>query len=199
MRVCVMGPPGAGKGTQAARLAAGAGVPHLSSGEILRAAIQAGSVTPDVAATIARGALAPESVILGVMFERLSRGDCDAGFVLDGFPRALSESDALDAFLSRRDVELDLVVHLNVEAPVALARVVSRRGPDGASRPEDVPSAHARRMAVFERVTLPVLARYGLRGRLAVVDAAGTAASVAFDVRDAVSAIDGPPAPRSGP
>lgn len=183
MRVTVMGMPGAGKGTQAAMLAAVLGVPHLSTGDILRAAIREGTpVGLAVAPHIDRGELAPEALILDVVRERLSRADCADGFVLDGFPRALAEAEALDGMLAADGACLDLAIHLSVDPGVAAGRVSERPG----GRPDDGPLAFRRRLAIYAASTQPVLARYASDGRLVRIDGMRCVDAVHADVLSAL-------------
>ncbi len=187
-----MGMPGAGKGTQAKLLAGALGLPHLSTGDILRAAIRDGTpVGLAVAPFIDRGDLAPEPLILDVVRERLSRADCDDGFVLDGFPRAVAEAIALDAMLAGAGTALDVAIHLRVATGVAAARVASRA--DG--RPDDDPEALRRRLSIYSDKTGPVLDRYARDGRLVRVDGAGDVHAIHSEILASLPGMAQAPSP----
>lgn len=175
MRLILLGPPGAGKGTQAARLVANYGIAHLSTGDMLRAAIAAatpiGLKAKDI---IASGALVPDEVVVGIISDRIEQPDCANGFVLDGFPRTLPQAAALDALLKQKQLKLDAVVELRVNEAILLQRVETRiaemtaRGE--AIRPDDNVEALARRLEVYRAQTEPLIHYYGDRQVLATVD-----------------------------
>lgn len=128
LRLVFLGPPGAGKGTQASRLAARLGVPHVSTGDMFRAAIAAGTPMGERARPyVERGAYVPDEVVVGVVRERLEAGDCASGFVLDGFPRTTVQAEALDRLLAERGTPLDAVVHLAVDDDTVVRRLSGRR------------------------------------------------------------------------
>ena len=127
MNLILLGPPGAGKGTQAATIAARHGLVQLSTGDMLRAAVKAGTETGIQAkAIMERGALVPDSVVIKIIDERISQTDCDKGFILDGFPRTLVQAAALDELLAARGRKLDLVIELKVDDDVLVERIAGR-------------------------------------------------------------------------
>ena len=175
MRLILLGPPGAGKGTQAARLVEKYRIAHLSTGDMLRAAIAAetpiGLKAKDI---MASGALVPDEVVVGIIADRIEQGDCANGFILDGFPRTVPQAEALDALLKQKKLKLDAVVQLRVNEAILLQRVENRitqmkeRGE--AIRADDNVEALAKRLEVYRGQTEPLVHYYGDRRMLATVD-----------------------------
>ena len=175
MRLILLGPPGAGKGTQAARLVEKYRIAHLSTGDMLRAAISAqtpiGLKAKDI---MASGALVPDEVVVGIIADRIEQPDCANGFILDGFPRTVPQAEALDALLKQKKLKLDAVVQLLVNEAILLHRVENRiaqmkeRGE--AIRADDNVEALARRLEVYRGQTEPLVHYYGDRRMLATVD-----------------------------
>jgi adenylate kinase len=175
MRLILLGPPGAGKGTQAARLVEKYRIAHLSTGDMLRAAIAAetpiGLKAKDI---MASGALVPDEVVVGIIADRIEQGDCANGFILDGFPRTVPQAEALDALLKQKKLKLDAVVQLLVNEAILLQRVENRiaqmkeRGE--AIRADDNVEALAKRLEVYRGQTEPLVHYYGDRRMLATVD-----------------------------
>jgi adenylate kinase len=175
MRLILLGPPGAGKGTQAARLVEKYRIAHLSTGDMLRAAISAqtpiGLKAKDI---MASGALVPDEVVVGIIADRIEEPDCANGFILDGFPRTVPQAEALDALLKQKKLKLDAVVQLRVNEAILLQRVENRiaqmkeRGE--AIRADDNVEALARRLEVYRGQTEPLVHYYGDRRMLATVD-----------------------------
>jgi len=164
-----MGPPGAGKGTQAARIAADLRIPHVSTGEILRRAVGEGTpVGIRAKPYLDAGTLVPDDVIAGVVSERLAKPDCAPGFLLDGFPRTLPQASLLDARLSASRTPLSQVISLEVPAKELVARMMSR------GRADDTPETVQRRLEVYESETEPLKGWYRSRGLLREVDGTGT-------------------------
>ncbi|MCL4768294.1 MAG: adenylate kinase [Hyphomicrobiaceae bacterium] len=127
MNLILLGPPGAGKGTQAAAIAASHGLIQLSTGEMLRAAVKAGTeLGRQAKAVIERGALVPDEVVVRIIDERIARPDCDRGFILDGFPRTLGQAAALDDLLAARGRQLDLVIEIEVDDAALIERISGR-------------------------------------------------------------------------
>lgn len=127
MSLILLGPPGAGKGTQAAAIAASRGLIQLSTGEMLRAAVRAGTdLGKRAKPIIERGDLVPDEVVIQIIDERISKPDCDAGFILDGFPRTLPQAAALDTLLAEKGKELDVVVELHVDDAALIERISGR-------------------------------------------------------------------------
>jgi adenylate kinase len=199
VRVVIMGAPGAGKGTQARRLAEHAGVAHVSTGDMLREAVQNGSrLGREARRYLDAGLLVPDEIVVGIVEERIDQIDCEPGFILDGFPRTLDQARALDAMLSRRQCPLDAVIHVDVPREEASRRLTGRRtctrcgamfhvafaqpATDGRcdrcggvleQRDDDREETIARRMDVYTRQTAPVLEHYRATGLLRVVSGTG--------------------------
>ena len=175
MRLILLGPPGAGKGTQSQRLADRYGIAQLSTGDMLRAAIEAGTPVGQRAKDImARGDLVPDDVVVGIISDRMEEADAKPGFVLDGFPRTLGQAKALDRLLAEKGLELDGVIELKVDEDKLLQRIDSRlkemtaRGE--AVRPDDNPQAFKVRLAAYREQTKPLIDYYRSKGRLRSVD-----------------------------
>jgi adenylate kinase len=163
LNILILGPQGSGKGTQADRIAAEYGVPHVATGEMFRAAIAAR--TPlglEVEPILASGALVPDEVTIGLIRERLSEGDAERGFVLDGFPRNAAQAEALDEMLEELGRPLDAVLDLQVPDDVCLERLMGRIQEEG--RTDDSPEAIAKRLEIFHRETEPLIGYYLPRG-----------------------------------
>ena len=151
------GPPGAGKGTQAARLAARVGIPQISTGAILREAKAAGSeLGKRVAGIMDRGELVPDSIVIDLVRERIGRSDCKPGFILDGFPRTAAQANALDKLLAERGRDPLLVVALEVPEQELVRRILSR----GEGRADDNEESVKRRLEVYRSETAPILQHY---------------------------------------
>ena len=163
LNILILGPQGSGKGTQADRIAAEYGAPHVATGEMFRAAIAAR--TPlglEVEPILASGALVPDQVTIGLIRERLSQDDAERGFVLDGFPRNAAQAEALDELLEEIDRPLDIVLDLQVPDDVCKERLMGRVQEEG--RTDDSPEAIAKRLEIFHRETKPLIGYYLPRG-----------------------------------
>lgn len=172
MNIILLGPPGAGKGTQARRLAERHGMVQLSTGDMLRAAVAAG--TPlglKAKAVMEAGQLVSDDILLGMLEERLANDDARAGFILDGYPRNIAQVQALDELLTRLEQPLDAVVQLDVPAEEIIGRVEIRFQAEG--RADDNPDTVRRRLAVYAEQTAPVADWYARHGMLKVVDGVG--------------------------
>lgn len=175
MRLVLLGPPGAGKGTQAARLVEKFGLMHLSTGDMLRAAGAAGTPTGLAAKEImARGDLVPDSVVVKIIEDRIGQEDAAKGFVLDGFPRTVAQAESLDAMLSAKGLKLDAVIELEVDAEKLVDRIVKRaeeaRRAGLPVRKDDDPTVFGARLAAYRAQTAPVSAYYRQMGSLKAVN-----------------------------
>jgi adenylate kinase len=172
MRLVLLGAPGSGKGTQAARLREHLQVPHISTGELLRAAVKAGTPLGQKAqAVMAAGELVSDEIVLGMLEERLTAGDTGNGFILDGYPRNLAQANALDALLARLGQPVDIAVQLDVDTELLIDRLAGRAQAEG--RADDTPEAVRNRLNVYNQATAPVVDFYRNSGRLACVDGVG--------------------------
>ena len=172
MRLVLLGAPGSGKGTQATRLREHLQVPHISTGELLRAAVKAGTQLGQQAqAVMAAGELVSDEIVLGMLEERLTAGDTGNGFILDGYPRNLVQANALDALLGRLGQPVDIAVQLDVDTELLIDRLAGRAQAEG--RADDSPDAVRNRLRVYNEATAPVVDFYRQAGRLARVDGVG--------------------------
>jgi adenylate kinase len=171
MRLVLLGPPGAGKGTQATRLAASRGIVQLSTGDMLRGAVAAGTDVGRQAGTIMdRGDLVPDPVIVAIIADRIDDPDCAGGFILDGFPRNVAQAEALTEMLADKGVELDAVIELAVDADALAARIEKRAAETGGARADDNLDTLKKRLEVYREQTAPVSDYYRSRGMLRRVD-----------------------------
>jgi adenylate kinase len=169
MRLILLGPPGAGKGTQAKVLVEDFGIPQLSTGDILRAAIAAG--TPlglEAKAIMDRGDLVSDAVVNGIVSERLDAEDCKRGFILDGFPRTIAQAEALDGMLADKGIRLDAVIELKADADELVRRVIQRSR--DSNRADDNPEVIRKRLDVYESSTAPLVEYYTRQGLVKTVD-----------------------------
>lgn len=172
MRLVLLGAPGSGKGTQAARLKTELGVPHISTGDLLRAAVKAGTPLGLKAKEVMdAGHLVSDEIVLGMLEERLAEDDARAGFILDGYPRNLAQVKALDGLLERLDKPLDAVVKLEVPNEEIVGRCEIRYKEQG--RADDEPETVRKRLAVYAEQTAPVAEWYREHGMLRAVDGVG--------------------------
>lgn len=169
LNLVMLGAPGAGKGTQAVRIAEAHGIPHISTGEMLRQAISAGSeLGQRVKAIVEAGELVPDELIVELIRERLSRPDAAQGFVLDGFPRTLGQAEALDGLLSELGRPLSIVLELELAEETAVERMLGRAEAEG--RADDTPEVIRNRFEVYRRQTEPLSEYYRSCGILVGVD-----------------------------
>ncbi|MBS0430987.1 MAG: adenylate kinase [Proteobacteria bacterium] len=178
MRIVLLGAPGSGKGTQAARLKAELGIAHISTGDLLRAAVKAG--TPSglrAKAVMEAGQLVSDEIVLAILEERLAQPDTHGGFILDGYPRNLAQADALDRLLKRIGQPLDAVLKLNVPDADILKRTEIRFKAEG--RADDNPETVRRRLEVYAQQTAPVADYYAQRGLLGEVNGVGAIDEIA--------------------
>lgn len=169
LSIVMLGAPGAGKGTQAVRIAETHGVPHISTGEMLRGAIAAGSeLGQKVKEIVESGALVPDELVVEVIRERLSRPDAQSGFVLDGFPRTIGQAEALDALLTELGRPLEIVLELELAEETAVERMLGRAAEQ--SRADDTPEVIKNRFEVYRRQTEPLSNYYRSTGILVAID-----------------------------
>ena len=171
MNIILFGAPGAGKGTQAKRLVEARGLVQLSTGDMLRAAIDAGTELGLRAKEIMdRGDLVSDEIILGMIAERMDSPDCANGVILDGFPRTVAQAEGLDAMLEQRGLALDLVIEISVDEDALFARIENRAAETGGSRADDNAETLRKRLAVYHENTAPLLPYYDGKGLLKTVD-----------------------------
>ena len=196
MKLLITGRPGAGKGTQAVNIKEYYKIPHISTGDMFRAAMKAGTKMGLLAKSyMEKGQLVPDEVTIGIVEDRLSEADCKDGFLLDGFPRNLAQAEALDKFLTKNGIKLDAVLDVNVENSVLVRRMVGRRvckncgatyhvefnkplkdgicdncGSNLVQRPDDTEATAVNRLAVYDEQTAPLLDYYKKQGILKTVN-----------------------------
>jgi adenylate kinase len=196
MRIILLGPPGAGKGTQAKAITERFGIPQISTGDILRSAVRDGTPMGALAkAFMDSGALVPDEVVVGIVCERLQQSDCSSGFILDGFPRTVAQADALHKTLMQMNYPLQAVISLNVDEEVLVERLTGRRscrscgmgyhikfspsqkstccdacGAELYQRDDDREETIRHRLSVYREQTAPLIGYYGEQGLLFIVD-----------------------------
>lgn len=200
MRIILLGPPGAGKGTQAKKIEEEFGIPQLATGDIIRLAIKEGTEWGKKAESFVReGQLVPDEIVIGIVKERLSRDDVRCGFILDGFPRTLKQAEALEIMLQDLGITIDAVLYFDIPAEELVRRLSARRvcencqtpynlisspprndevcdrcGGKLVQRPDDTPEVIRKRLAVYEEQTKPLVEFYAKKGLLRVVPSSGT-------------------------
>jgi len=185
----VLGPQGSGKGTQAKRISAAHAVPHVSTGDMFRAAIAAGSeLGLRVEPILASGELVPDDLTVALIRERLTGADAGRGFVLDGFPRNLAQAEALDAMLAEIGRTLDAVLFFDLSDELAVERIRGRAVEE--ERDDDTPEAIARRLAIYHEQTEPVVERYRAGGKLVVLHAERSIEEVAAEIEGALALLE---------
>jgi len=194
MRLILLGPPGAGKGTQAQRLVAKYGIVQLSTGDMLRAAVKAGtSLGRQVEDIMARGALCPDEIVVGIVEQRIAQPDARKGFILDGFPRTVPQAEALDRMLERHGLALEAVIELRVDEDALLRRIESRVAEMQARgeplREDDKPEVLHRRLTAYREQTAPLIAYYRQHGTLHTVDGMAPIPEVAVAIDQALAQV----------
>lgn len=196
MKLLIMGRPGAGKGTQAANIKEYYNIPHISTGDMFRAAMKNGTKLGLLAKSyMEKGALVPDEVTIGIVKERLLEDDCKNGFLLDGFPRTIAQAEAFDAFLNSNDIKLDAALNVDVDASILIRRMVGRRvcktcgatyhvefnpskkegvcdncGSPLIQRPDDTEETAVNRLATYDAQTAPLLDFYAKKDLLKTVN-----------------------------
>ncbi len=171
MNLILFGPPGAGKGTQAKILCQTRGLPQLSTGDMLRAAVAAGSpLGLRVQAILDKGELVPDALVIDIIGARYDQPDCKSGAVFDGFPRTIPQAEALDTLLAARGRKIDQVLELKVDDAVLLSRVEARIAAGGVLRSDDTPETLAHRLSVYYKNTAPLIDFYRAQGKLKTLD-----------------------------
>jgi adenylate kinase len=199
MRLILLGPPGAGKGTQSQRLVAKHGIVQLSTGDMLRAAVKAQTPVGQKAEVLmARGELVPDDVVVAIVADRIGEPDAKNGFILDGFPRTVPQAQALDRMLAEKGLELDKVIELRVDENSLLdrieARVAEMTARGEALRPDDNPEVLKKRLGAYRELTAPLVTYYHGQDTLASVDGMETIESVAAAIDEVLSSDDQPKA-----
>ena len=187
MRLVLLGAPGSGKGTQAARLKDFLQVPHISTGDLLRAEVASGSpLGLQAKEVMARGDLVSDEILLGMLKDRFSREDTRTGFILDGYPRNLAQAAALDALLASLGQKFDAAVQLVVDNEQIIERLAGRAKAEG--RADDTPESVRHRLNVYDEKTAPVIDYYRQHGQLTTVDGVGELEAVFTRIVEAIQA-----------
>jgi adenylate kinase len=194
MYLILFGPPGAGKGTQASILQREVGLPQLSTGDMLRAAIAAGTdLGKRCNAIMERGDLVSDEIVIAIISERLDQPDCANGAVFDGFPRTTPQAEALDRMLAGRACRIDAVIELKVDDEAMIGRMETRvKESGGSARADDTPETLKRRLGVYRRNTEPLLAFYRGQGKLKTVDGMAPIPQVAAEIRAILASLSQP-------
>ena len=184
-RIVLLGPPGAGKGTQATAIVEAKGVPHISTGDMLRAAVKAGTpIGKKAKAVMDAGELVSDEIVIGIAEERLGQPDAKQGFLLDGFPRTLAQAEALERLLAKLGTPLDCCLALTVDNEAVVQRLLKRAQIEG--RADDNEATIRERMRVYDSQTAPLLEFYRGRGKLVEVSGMGTIEAVGQRIREAL-------------
>jgi adenylate kinase len=185
MNLLVLGPQGSGKGTQAKRISAEHAIPHVSTGDMFRAAIAGGGeLGRRVEPILAAGDLVPDELTVALIRERLERPDAHGGFVLDGFPRNLAQAAALDAMLAEVGRTLDAILFFDLPDDLATERMLGRAADE--ARVDDTPEVIARRLAIYHEQTAPVVEHYRATGKLVPLHAERSVDAVSAEIQDAL-------------
>jgi adenylate kinase len=193
VNLLVLGPQGAGKGTQGKRIAADYGIPHVATGDMFRAAIALGTeLGRRVAPILAAGELVPDELTVALIRERLAADDAREGFVLDGFPRNLVQAEALDAMLAGIGRDLDAILYFDLPDEIGFARALNRATEEG--RVDDTPEVIRRRLQIYHDETEPVVEHYRATGKLVPLHADRTIEEVYAEIQSALGRFEGAPA-----
>jgi adenylate kinase len=194
MRLILLGPPGAGKGTQASRLVEKYGIPQLSTGDMLRAAVKAETpIGLQAKAVMESGALVSDDIVVGIIKDRISEPDANRGFILDGFPRTVGQAEALDAMLANKGLKLDAAIELKVDPEKLAGRIVNRAAQALAAghavRKDDDPDVFKTRLDAYFRDTAAVTPYYRAKGLLHEVDGMTGVADVSHAIDDILAPV----------
>lgn len=197
MNLILLGPPGAGKGTQSEVLCKKLGIPQLSTGDMLRAAVKAGtSVGLKAKEIMAAGGLVPDEVVIGIIADRISEPDCAKGFILDGFPRTLAQAAALDKLLKSKKKKLDCVIELKVDDRILADRIETRAretlAAGGTVRADDNAEALKTRLMAYYRETAPLVGYYFAHELLRTVDGMAPITDVTRQIDEVLAAVEAP-------
>jgi len=185
LNILVLGPQGAGKGTQANRISAEYGIPHIATGDILRAAIAAETeIGRKVKPIYNSGGLVPDDLMIAIIRDRLAEDDTSEGFILDGFPRTLRQAEALDPMLREIGKELVVVFALQLPEQVCIERLTKRAELEG--RRDDTPDAIVKRLALYRQETEPLVEWYRIRSNVVTIHADGTVNQVFSEIQQAL-------------
>jgi adenylate kinase len=188
VNVLLLGPQGSGKGTQAKRIEAEYGIPHIATGDMLRNAIaQETELGQQVKPILESGELVPDDLMIDLIRERLEQPDTEDGFILDGFPRTPAQADALDTMLSEIDRELAIVFEFQLPDDIATERLLRRAELEG--RTDDTPEVIARRLALYHQQTEPLIEHYRAQGNLVGIHAGRTVNEVFSEIQEALDQV----------
>ena len=190
MNIILFGPPGAGKGTQAEILVRDRGMVQLSTGDMLRAAIAAGSeLGLQAKAIMDAGELVSDDIMIGMIAERMEEDDCASGVILDGFPRTVAQAQALDTMFADKGISLDSVIEIAVDETALFARIEKRAAETGGARSDDNAGVLKARLKVYHENTAPVLPYYKDKGQLVSIDGMQTVEEVSSQIASCLDSV----------
>jgi adenylate kinase len=195
MRLILLGPPGAGKGTQSARIVERYGIPQLSTGDMLRAAVAAKSpIGLKAKVVMDSGQLVSDEIVVGIVAERIEQPDARRGFILDGFPRTIAQAEALEKMLAGKGLRLDAVIELKVDQDKLVHRIMKRaeeaKARGEAVRKDDDPEVFKTRLAAYNRDTAAIAPFYAARRQLSVIDGMRSIEVISADIEALLSRLD---------